>query len=370
MVDKKKIGKTFQELVSIDSPSFAEKQVAEYLKNRFEQNEILLSEDRNGKLCGSNTGNLYAYVKGDIEGPSILLSAHMDTVMPAFGKRAIFHENGTITSDGTTVLGADDFAGITAILEAISYLKENSIKHRDFELLFTVSEEVYCEGAKKYDYSNIKSKEAYVLDLSGKVGGAAYAAPTILSFEAEVLGKAAHAGFAPEEGIHAIGIAANAIAKLKQGRIDEESTANIGLIQGGEGINIVPSKCLVKGEVRSLQHNKALKIANEYKELFQETANLYGANLNWRQEVQIEAYETPRDSQAVVRFEKACEELDIQTDFVKTFGGSDNNVFAKHGISGLVLATAMNKVHSVEEYTTLDELVKISSLVVNLLTNK
>lgn len=156
--------------------------MAERIKKLFAEIGIALCEDDSTKITGAAAGNLYAYVKGGGKKSPVLLAAHMDTVMPAYGKKAVFAEDGTVKSDGTTVLGADDLAGVTEIYHAMKYLKENQITHRDTELLFTVGEELYCKGAKAFDYGRIKSKSAYVLDLSGRIGDAAYAAPTILSF--------------------------------------------------------------------------------------------------------------------------------------------------------------------------------------------
>ena len=191
----------------------------------------------------------------------------MDTVEPSRGKKAVFHPDGTVTSDGTTVLGADDLAGVTAIYEAVRYLKEQNLPHRTIEILITTGEELYCKGANAFGYSKVQSKEAYALDLSGKIGAAAYAAPTLISFEARVQGKAAHAGFYPEKGINSIQAAARAIARLSQGRIDENTTANVGLFSGGTGTNIVPEACTAAGEIRSLNHEKAMKILSEYHQI-------------------------------------------------------------------------------------------------------
>lgn len=362
--------RTFQDLVGIDAPSRKEKDVAEYLKKRFQDLGIILHEDEGGKRCGSDSGNLYAYVEGELESEPILLSAHMDTVSPAYHKRAVLQEDGRITSDGTTVLGADDIAGITAIYEAVACLKENGIRHRDFELLFTVCEELYCEGAKQFDFAGIRSKQAYVLDLSGTAGMAAYAAPTILSFQARILGKAAHAGFSPEEGVHAIRAAACAISELHLGRMDEDTTANIGTIKGGEGKNIVPPECVVSGEIRSLCHEKALKTAEEYRRIFERVTTSFGAKFVWQSETHIHAYRTAKDSRTVQEYRKVCENLSIPSELLHTFGGSDNNVFAQQGIEGIVIATAMFHVHSCEEYANIEELEKTVRIVKGLLTNR
>ncbi|MFT3985263.1 MAG: M20/M25/M40 family metallo-hydrolase [Lachnospiraceae bacterium] len=365
---RERLIQTFTELVSIDSPSLREGKAAIHIKRKFEELGIGLEADEGGKRCGSDTGNLYAYVKGTLSGEPVLLSAHMDTVAPALGKKAVLHSDGRITSDGTTVLGADDMAGITSIYEAVSYLKNNQIRHKDFEILFTVGEELYCRGAKSFDFSKIKAKQAYVLDLSGRVGEAAWAAPTILSFEVTITGKAAHAGFCPEEGIHAVAVAARAIAGLKLGRIDDSTTANIGMINGGNGINIIPENCVLQGEIRSLCHESALKAAEEYREAFIRAAKEAGAKIDWRDQIHLKAYKTAPECEAVQHYKNTCERLSIPVKLLATFGGSDNNVFAQHGIEGLVLATAMNQVHSCDEYTQVEELDKITQIVCGLLT--
>ncbi len=367
MMDKKKIIQTFTELTAIDSPSMGERAAADYVKKRFARMGIVLKEDHAKEQIGGNAGNLYGFIKGSIPGEPVLLSAHLDTVEPSAGKRAVFHEDGRITSDGTTVLGADDMAGVTSIIEAISYILEQHLPHRDIEVLFSVAEECYCKGAGVFDFSQIRSRQAYVLDLSGEIGNAAYAAPSIISFCGTMHGKAAHAGFEPEAGIHAIQAVCKAVAMLPMGRIDAETTANVGLITGGEGTNIIPEACVVRGEVRSLKHDKAEKALHQFETAFEYAAEEAGAAFSWEETVHITAYETGREEKAVKDYCRACEKLGIKAELESTFGGSDNNVFALHGIKGLVLSTAMNRVHSCEEYTQVSELVKSAEVVVQLL---
>lgn len=367
MIDSNRIKGTFLALTEIDSPSLDERKMADYVKDRFEKIGITLIEDDScGKINGT-AGNLYAYVEGDVQKEPILLSAHLDTVAPAYGKKAIVHPNGRITSDGTTVLGSDDLAGVTSILEAVTYIKEYKIPHRSFEILFTAGEELYCKGAAAFDYSKVRSKAAYVLDLSGPIGEAAYAAPSIISFQVMIHGKASHAGFQPEAGIHAMQAGCSAVARLKLGRIDEETTANVGIFKSGEGTNIIPEWCHASGEVRSLKHEKAMFQIQKIREVFEEEAKKLGAEVTWKQEIHIEAYETPIDSIVVQEYASACKELGITSTFVKTFGGSDNNVFARQGIKGLVVTTAMNQVHSCEEYTELAEMTRSAEIVAALL---
>ncbi len=358
MILEEDVKKTFAGLVAIDSPSLGERAMAQHIKAMFAELGVELAEDESGTITGSDAGNLHGYIRGGLGNP-ILLSAHMDTVMPARGKKAVFHPDGRITSDGTTVLGADDLAGVTAIYEAVRYLIQSKAEHRDVELLFTTGEELYCKGAKAFDYGRLQAKSALVLDLSGSIGTAAYAAPTILSFEVTVIGKAAHAGFCPEDGINAVRAVCEAVAKLPQGHIDEVTTANIGILHGGDGINIVPERCTVRGEIRSLQHQKAIDVAQRYKEVFAAAAGAVGAKCEWTQQVDIKAYETATDSAVVADYRRACESLGITVSLQKTFGGSDNNVYANNGLEGIVIATSMNDVHSCKEYAHTAEIVQV-----------
>lgn len=364
MISEEDVKKTFAGLVAIDSPSLDEREMADHIREMFGELGIELTEDDSARITGSTAGNLHGYLPGNGKEP-ILLAAHMDTVMPAFGKKAIFHPDGSITSDGTTVLGADDLSGVTAIYEAVRYLKQHA-EHRDVELLFTTGEELYCKGAKAFDYKKIKAKSALVLDLSGKIGNASYAAPTILSFEVSVHGKAAHAGFSPEDGIHAIKAVCEAIAELPQGHIDEVTTANIGVISGGAGINIIPEKCVVKGEIRSLCHEKAIAVAKKYRGLFLEHAARYGAQVEWTQQVDIKAYETAPSSRIIEEYKRACSQLKISPHLCKTFGGSDNNVFAQNGIEGIVIATSMNNVHGCREYANVSEIAQVAEILIRI----
>ena len=368
-INKGRLVSEFIKLVSIDSPSFGEKQMGEHIKNALISLNFSVFEDNSGKKLRGNCGNIYGFLKGELQGEPLLFSAHMDTVEPSRGKQAIVAENGIITSNGETVLGADDCSGIAAILEALRTIKDQNLPHRSIEVLFTIAEEVYCKGVQQFDGTLLKAKEAYVLDLIGTVGTAAYKAPTILSFTVTIKGKSAHAGFAPETGIHAIAIAANAISQIKMGRIDENTTLNIGTIEGGRATNIVPDLCTVCGEIRSFYHDKALEQLETPKNIFINNAHLVGGFAEFEVSCGSEAYETKLDSPVIKRFERACRKLALPVTLLETFGGSDNNYLSKFGIAGIVVASAMNNCHSCQEYTTADELQKIAELTVSLMTD-
>lgn len=369
MIDEKRICEEFAELVGIDSPSFAERQSADRVKEKLLALGFAVYEDQAGEHYGSNTGNLYGFLKGGAPGEPVLLSAHLDTVQPACGKKAVFHEDGKITSAGDTVLGADDIAGIVEILEGIRHLREEKMLHRDVEVLFSIAEEVYIKGAKAFDFSRIRSKEAYVLDLSGAPGTAALRAPSLISFKITVHGRASHAGFAPEAGVHAIAVMSAAISRLRQGYTDaeRETTLNIGAVRGGTATNIVPDTCTCEGEIRSYSHEKALEQEKLLRQIFQSAAEEAGADFQMESSIDLTAYETDASAPAAECFKRACRKLGLPGALTSTFGGSDNNYFAQKGISGIVLSCGMHEAHSVREYTTVEELKQGAALVAELL---
>jgi len=370
MINTERLVQEFCELVSIDSTSFHERQMTDVLKKKMEELHMTVFEDQANHFYQSEAGNLYGFLKGNIPGKPLLFSSHMDTVEPGIGKKALIHEDGTIVSKGETVLGADDVAGIVAILESIRVLEENQIPHRDIEVLFPIAEEVYIQGSRVFDFEKIQSQEAYVLDISGPIGTASLQEPTLISFQIEVIGKSSHAGFAPEEGIHSIYIASQAIGQIKQGKVDEETTINIGKIQGGVATNIVPDRTIIEGEIRSYTHEKALSTLQNIIDIFETTTKLYQATYKETHIVHLHAYKVLENEKVVQRFLNVCQALDIPARLTKTFGGSDNNSFMSHGIKGIVLACGMNNVHTTKEYTTIHDLEKSTQIIFHLMKSE
>ena len=378
-IDRERLVREFTHLVGFDSESYSEREIADYLKCRLLELGLVVEEDSADQLLqelhtgdlARSAGNLYGYLAGNIEEnapEAILLSSHMDTVKPGNGKKAVIHEDGRITSDGTTVLGADDAAGLSEILEVLTVIQEKKLPHPDIEIIFPVAEEPYAQGSRVFDYSKVKAKTAYVLDMSGPVGRAAVAAPSILSLIIHVTGKTAHAGFSPEAGIHAIRIAGNAIARIPQGHIDEVTTVNLGTIQGGIARNIVPDSVMITGEIRSLNHEQALQQAEQIRSIFAEEAEKLGGSAETEITVEFQAYRIREDEYVVAHFQEACRKLGLSGTLEETFGGSDNNHFTAHGIRGIVVANAMNEVHTTQEWTTIDEMVKAAELTLTLVT--
>lgn len=374
MVNRERLFAQFQTLVSFDAESYEEREIADYLKAQLVKLGLSAEEDGAGAVMaalsggdGARTaGNVYGFLPSNLpqgeEREGVLLSAHMDTVLPGKGKRAVFHEDGRITSDGTTVLGADDAAGLAEILEALHVIRERELPHPDIEVLFPVAEEPYAQGSRIFDYSKIRAKQAYVFDLSGAVGRAAVAAPSILSLWICVKGKAAHAGFCPEAGVHAIRAAADAAAQIQNGHIAADTTVNLGTISGGTARNIVPDCCVITGEIRSMDHGRALAEARRIQTVFEQAAQQAGASVEMKVTEEFTAYRIGPDEPVVRRFADACRALGLSGGLEETFGGSDNNHFTAHGIRGIVVANAMNEVHTTHEYSSADELVRGAKL--------
>ena len=321
---------------------------------------------------GTAAGNIYAFLEGSlpdgIHAAPVLFAAHMDTVSPGNGKHAVLQADGRITSDGTTVLGADDAAALSAILTALEIIQREHLPHPPIEILFPAAEEPYTQGSRLFDFSKIKSHMAYVLDLSGPVGNAALAAPSILSFKIKVLGRAAHAGFCPETGIHAIDLAAKALVRVPSGRLDKETTLNVGLISGGTAPNIVPDACVLTGEIRSMQHERALEEMSAVRTVFENEAKKGGGKAEVFVSEEFRSYRISENEEVVRRFEEACRRSGIEPALTRTFGGSDNNTLASHGIRGIVLACGMNDSHTVLEWTSVDELYKSTQILLNLMS--
>jgi len=268
MIKLERLKETFIQLVRLASPSKQEGLVASYVKEYLNELGIEWIEDKAKDTLGSTCGNIIGWLDGEGEIP-LMLNAHLDTVQKPGEEVVVREENGILKSDGKTILGADDKSGVAIILEVLRVIKENNLPHPPLQPVFTICEEIGLLGAKHLDYSLLKAKWGLVLDGSNPAE-ILHRAPTANRLQFVVIGKAAHAGVHPEEGINAIWLAAKAISSLQLGRIDEETTCNLGLIEGGTATNIVPDKVIIKGEVRSHKKEKLVaqteKIINAFKE--------------------------------------------------------------------------------------------------------
>lgn len=368
MVDSERLIKEFMELVQVDSESGAERQIADLLKEKLTALGLEVFEDDAGVVeVGQRTGNLIAALPGNGgAGPVFMLGAHMDTVKPGIGVKPR-RESGRITSAGDTILGSDDKAGVAAILESLRVVQEQHLTHGGFQVVFTVGEEIGLVGAKKLDYSRIQAKMGFVLDSSGPPGEIIIKAPTQYSFKASIKGKAAHAGIAPEQGINAIVVASHAITGMKVGRIDEETTSNIGLIAGGRATNIVPELATLEGETRSIDPLKAKAQLDQMVNAINQAVEKFGASLDIQVTKEYDSINLPPDSLPVRMAIQACKNLGLEPQLGQTGGGSDANIFNGRSIDCANLGIGMEKVHTTEEFITEENLVANAKLMVEII---
>jgi len=356
MINEKRLIESFMELVRIDSVSGGEKEVADFLVKKLKGLGLEVTVDQAGEKVKSNSGNIIARFKGNIkEATPIMFSAHMDTVVPGKNIKPVC-EGDKILSSGKTILGADDKAAIAALLEALRIIKENNIHCGDIEIVFSICEEIGLKGAKNLDISSLNAQMGFVLDAGGQVGKIITTAPSHNSLQIIIYGKSAHAGSNPEEGINAIQVAGFALSRMKLGRIDEETTANIGIISGGRATNIVPDEVTLKGEVRSRNEEKLDKYTEKLKQVIKDTAQEFKAKAEVKINKEYYCYNLSPDDQVVKIAIKALKNIGLEPILCPTGGGSDANVFNKKGLPSIVLAVGMEKVHTVEEYILVKDL--------------
>lgn len=364
MTNKERLIAEFMELVKVDSETKHESKIAKVLTEKFEALGVDVYEDNTTDQTNHGAGNLICTLKGTKENiDPIYFTSHMDTVVPGIGVTPSI-EGDRIVSDKTTILGADDKAGIAAMLEAIKVLKEQNIEHGTIEFVITVGEESGLVGARALDTSKMTAKYGYALDSDMSVGNIIVAAPTQAKVRAMVKGKTAHAGVAPEKGVSAITIAAKAIAKMDLGRIDDETTANIGRFEGGSATNIVCDHVEILAEARSLEPSKMTKQAESMKEAFEKTAELMGGEADVEIDVVYPGFKFGDGDHVVELAKKAVEKIGRTPELKKSGGGSDANIIAGHGIPTINLAVGYEEIHTTNESMPIEELVKLSELVV------
>ncbi len=371
MTPQERLLQSFFELIRIDSPTRGEEKIAFALKAILQDlgcDDI--SEDTAAPLVGGTTNNIFAYFPSTAPHahtlPTILLSAHMDCVQPCHGVEPQLID-GVITSKGDTILGGDDKSGIVAILEGIRRLQEEKVPLCNIQIVFTVAEESSVNGSRNMDKNKIKADFGYVLDSGGAPGTIINAAPGIHKFTVKITGKAAHAGLAPETGTNAIMVAAKALTRFPQGRKDHETTANVGTIAGGHATNIVADYAEITCEARSLSKTSLESITQEIIEAFECTAHEFNAQIQIDLDKGYDAFKLAPTIPAITLAQKAAEDLGLPVTIEATGGGSDANNFNSFGIPTVPLGTGMSKVHTTEEYITVQHLEQCCQWVVALL---
>ncbi len=347
----KRITDLFLQLVQIDSPSRHEQNVRKFLVGYMRKLGYRPRVDKKG--------NIHVLIHGTaVHGPTILLNAHMDTVVPGNGVKPIIKKD-RIVSDGTTVLGADDKAGIAAILELMHLLQEQKVNFKTLKIIFTVEEEIGLQGAKQLTYDDVAADYCFVLDCDGDVGTIVHRAPAQEIMFFRIKGKSAHAGLNPEDGINAIQIASKAIASLKLGRIDRETTANVGIISGGAATNIIPDEVTVKAEARS--HDEE-KLHNQVKIMiaaFEKAAAQAKGLVTVEVKRSYNRVAMAANSEIVQIATRAAKKLNLKTAIRASGGGSDASVIYEYGVPTIALGIGMEAVHSKQEYITLKNLTQV-----------
>ena len=344
----------FIALASLNSPSRKEARVAAYLIKRFKELGFTATVDGSAELTGSDTGNLIVRVPGNAAGPTLLLCAHMDTVGPTEGMTPVFRD-GVIYSNGETVLGADDKAGIAIILSVLAELRAENTPHGGIEIVMTVQEEVGLFGAK-YLQADFHADFGYVLDSSEEVGSVINEAPSKVDLDFVLEGKAAHAGVCPEKGINAVVAAASAVARLRTGRIDAQTTSNVGVISGGKARNIVPDRAEVAIEVRSTDKEKLEREVQAVLAAFDEAAASSGARLTVRRDAPFETFLIPETHPVVANAFRAARSIGIEPTLRATGGGMDANIFNSRGLPCVGLGLGIADPHSPQEHISVAQL--------------
>lgn len=363
MIQEQRLLQTVLDLVQIDSESRNERGVADYVTAKLQSLGYEVKEDDAGMQINGNAGNVIAYHAGTGIGKSVLFCAHMDTVVPGNGVKPVVAD-GVVRSDGTTVLGGDDKAGIAAVLEALEAVKEAETAHGPIQIVFTVAEEVGLLGAKYLALEELHPVDAaFFFDSDGMPNQICVASPYHIDITATFHGKASHAGVEPEKGISAVQMAAKAIAAMQLGRLDEETTANIGIIQGGTATNVVAGETIIYGEARSLVKGKVEQQIAHMKMCCETAAKECGGTVDVQVEECYAAISLDENSTTVQLAKAAIQRIGMEPQMVKSGGGSDANVFCGKGIPATNIGCGMTNVHSVQEYLNLAELKAASEFI-------
>jgi len=370
MIDRTRLVAEFLELVRIDSLSRREGRIAKRLGETLTGLGAAVEEDDAGQKVGGEAGNLLAKLPGTVPGaPALLLCAHMDTVVPGENVKPVVSGD-VIRTDGTTVLGGDDKSGLVAILETLRVLREDRIPHGPIDVLFTICEEYGLLGAKHFDAGRLRARTGLVLDVDGACE-LVVRAPAANKMVFTVHGLEAHAGVCPEQGISAIKVAGEAIAAMRLGRIDAETTANLGLIEGGLAVNIVPNRVRLRAEARSLSLQKLEAQTDHMRRCFEEAAarhrtrvgeRLHTARAETRVERDYDRLDLPVDAPIVRLTERAAANLGKPFTTRATGGGSDANVLNGRGLQVANLACGMREIHTVNEWIDVKDMVATTEL--------
>lgn len=354
-IDPERLKAYFLELVQIDSLSRREGAIARRLAADLEALGATVEFDDAGTAVGGEVGNLIAHVPGTVDAPAMLLCAHMDTVEPGIGVKPVV-DGDVIRSDGTTVLGGDDKSGVAIVMECARVCREQGLAHPPIEVVFTICEEVGLLGARNLDLPRIRASRGFVFD-SDAAGFVFTRAPGATHFTVTVTGRAAHAGMAPEQGVSAIHVAATAIAGMRLGRIDAETTANLGTIAGGRAVNIVPDEVRIRGEARSHDPEKLEEQLRHMETRFDDAASRADATVRFEREPAYLPMHVADDAPIMRLLREAASSIGRPVTSAGMGGGCDANVLNGRGLEVVNLGTGMQAIHTTSEWLRVSDMV-------------
>jgi tripeptide aminopeptidase len=370
LINESRLVEQFIALVRVDSETKHEEQISKVLKQAFMELGLGGQEDDAQAKTGHGSNNLFFTLPAtpDYEQvETIFFTSHMDTVTPGKGIKPQLDEDGYIRSDGTTILGADDKAGLAVMLEAIRVLSELKVDHGRIQFVITVGEESGLLGARSLDASKLEAKYGYALDSNGAIGDICVAAPTQAKIHAAIIGRSAHAGVNPEDGISAIQVAGKAIARMPLGRIDHETTANIGRFAGGGATNIVCERVDIDAEARSLSPDKLANQVEAMKQAFEQTAQEYGGQAEVTSDIIYPGYRYDESAEVVQTAAKALRRVGLTPKLFHSGGGSDANIFNSLGVPTVNLAVGYEHIHTTKEQIPVQSMVKLTEAVISII---
>ncbi|MBO7744015.1 M20/M25/M40 family metallo-hydrolase [Paenibacillus sp. MWE-103] len=369
MIDRNRLIAEFMELVQVDSETKNERRICDVLTKKFADLGLSVEEDGAAAITGHGAGNLIVKLQASgAEGaPTIFFTSHMDTVTPGNGIKPRLDDDGYIRSDGTTILGSDDKAGLAAMFEAIRVLKERQLPHGPVQFVITVGEESGLVGAQALDRSKLEAAYGYALDSNGEVGAIAVAAPAQAKITIKIYGKSAHAGVNPEDGISAIQVASKAVARMPLGRVDHETTANIGRFEGGGATNIVCDYVKLDCEARSIANEKLEKQVEAMRAAVDAVTKEYGAKAEFDNRLAYPAFMHGDDAPVVELAKEAIAKIGAAPRTFHSGGGSDANIFNGFGVPTVNLAVGYEHIHTTNEQIKASDLEKTAELVLTII---
>ncbi|MBS1718482.1 MAG: M20/M25/M40 family metallo-hydrolase [Armatimonadetes bacterium] len=367
MINEPRLVNLFRDLCLINAPSLQEKDAVAYVHQLLKSEGFEVMEDEAGKAIGGNANNLIAWLRGNLpDAPRIFLSAHFDTVEPTAG--LIFEEkDGVFYSASDTILGADDKSGMAPAIEAVRAIKESGEPHGDVCLLFSCAEEIGLLGAAALKIEDLGLDFGYVLDTGPPVGSFVNRTATHDKIDIEIKGRPAHAGKEPEKGINAIQVAADAISGMTLGRIGPMTTANIGIISGGSGTNVVCPSVKLKAEARGVDEAELDKQVDHMLKRFESAAAKWGAEVIIDHRREYRGYEHSEGQPALDLALRASKAIGLEPELRTTLGGSDANVYNGKGIPSVVVGTGQDKIHTHDEFLRREDLINTTRLAIQLI---